>query len=105
MRNAETVLGVIRERGRRAGVRRWQSARSARRKFIANEPRGTSLRHRSLESDVTRKLSRIVRRGAVGKLPAKVTRWRPTLRQVKRLSGDDTVGQAKFVASLFRIAA
>ena len=33
-----------------------------------NEARGTSLRHRSLESDVTRKLSRIVRRGAIGKV-------------------------------------
>jgi hypothetical protein len=68
MRNAETILGVIRERGRR-GL--WESAKSATRKFIENEPRGTSLRHRSLESDVTSKESRIVRREAVGKVPAR----------------------------------
>src|SRR5262249_38626857 len=32
-----------------------------------------------LESCLTSKESRAVRRGAAGKVPAKVTRWRPTL--------------------------
>src|SRR5215475_6873667 len=73
MRNAETILGIIRERGRqklplediyrqlyrnRCGLSEWppavarpsSSAKSATRKFIVNVRRGVSLRHRSLES-------------------------------------------------------
>jgi hypothetical protein len=38
MRNAETILGIIRER------------KSATRRFIVNDLQGASLRHRSLES-------------------------------------------------------
>ena len=36
-----------------------------------------------LESCLTSKESRAVRRGAAGKVPAKVTRWRPTLLPVR----------------------
>jgi hypothetical protein len=51
MRTAETVLNIIRER------------------FTL----------RLLESDVIRKRSCVVRRGAIGIVPAMVTRWSPTL--------------------------
>jgi len=36
-------------------------------------------RKRPLESWLIRKRSRSVRRGAIGKVPARVTRWWPTL--------------------------
>ena len=57
MQKAETVLSIIRERAM-----------------------DLYSRNRSLESHVTRKRSRVVRRGAVGKVPVWVTRWPPTLR-------------------------
>jgi hypothetical protein len=59
MRNAETVLGIIQERSHeeiqqlKAGIH------------------GIG----SLESYVTWKRSRVVRRGVIGKVPAKATRW------------------------------
>ena len=48
-----------------------------------NVPRSKSVRHRSLESEVIRKLSCVVRRGVVGKVFTKTTRWRPTLLHVR----------------------
>ncbi len=69
MRDAETILNVIRERGRR----------------------GLPLtRHRSLESHVRLKNSCVVWGGAVEKVPARETRRRPTLRHV-RFGGGVTV--------------
>ena len=42
-----------------------------------------------LESCLTSKESRAVRRGAVGKVPAQVTRWPPTLLHVRFLGGGE----------------
>ena len=54
-----------------------------------------------LESCLTSKESRAVRRGAVGKVPAKVTRWRPTLLPVRfgrgRLDSLATKGLAAYL--------
>jgi len=63
MRRADLVLSIRREHGRRGRVPRWSNA-------LAPE---------SLASDVTRKRSCVVLRGAVGKVPVEVTRWPPTL--------------------------
>jgi hypothetical protein len=55
------------------------SAGKATRRSIATAPRGARSWHRSLASLVRSKDSRGVLRGAVGKVPAWATRWRPTL--------------------------
>src|SRR5262245_47887368 len=53
------------------------------RPFIESGPHGVGSRNRSLESCLRSKDSRAVRRGAVGKVPAKATRRRPTLPQAR----------------------
>ena len=65
MRSAETVLGVIRERGGRP----WSPVARATRHYTANSQGNAMFRHRSLESCLRSKDSRAVWRGAVGKGP------------------------------------
>src|ERR1043165_8786442 len=45
----------------------------------------------SLASDVTRKRSSVVLRGAVGKVPTEVTRWPPTLPHARFRGGESVV--------------
>ncbi len=62
-----------------ATAKPWSSANTAMRPFIESGPHGVGSSNRSLESCLRSKDSRAVRRGAVGKVPAKATRRWPTL--------------------------
>ena len=75
MRSAKTVLGIMRERGRRrlplediAG-RPWSPVARATRHYTVTGQGDAMVRHRSLESCLRSKDSRAVWRGAVGKGP------------------------------------
>jgi len=79
MRKAETILGIIRERGRR--------------KLPLKD---------HWKADLRSKDSRAVWRGAVGKVPVKVTRWQPTLRHARFCSRGE---ESDFLIDCNRLAA
>jgi hypothetical protein len=62
----------------RAAAQPWLSAHPAMRRFIGRGPHGAGRRNSSLESCLRSKDARAVRSGAVGEVPDRATRWRPT---------------------------